>query len=110
MSAGLASSGLADAVIILGGDPLTFRANTEIPGRPGRRHEPFFLYVGFADATVGLGQRRNGRRDNRKLIRAQFLDRQKRLDFQVISTSPIPRCTNVVVEPRAAVSSTGTFL
>ena len=26
------------------------------------------------------------------------------------STSPMPRCTNVVVEPRAPVSSTGTFL
>src|SRR5215470_3680725 len=29
---------------------------------------------------------------------------------QAISTSPRPRCTKVVVEPRAPVSSTGTFL
>ena len=29
---------------------------------------------------------------------------------QASSTSPIPRCTNVVVAPRAPESSTGTFL
>ena len=29
---------------------------------------------------------------------------------QASSTSPMPRCTKVVVEPRAPVSSTGTFL
>ena len=29
---------------------------------------------------------------------------------QEISTSPMPRCANVVSEPRAPVSSTGTFL
>ena len=29
---------------------------------------------------------------------------------QARSTSPIPRCTNVVVAPRAPESSTGTFL
>ena len=29
---------------------------------------------------------------------------------QEISTSPMPRCANVVSDPRAPVSSTGTFL
>src|SRR5690606_12805635 len=49
------------------------------------------------------------RYDDFERFRPQLVESQEGLVLQEISTSPMPRCTKVVVEPRAPVSSTCTL-
>ncbi len=71
-----------------------------------------FLIHHFVDHRDGrLSQNRLTWGHDFKLVFAQFVGRQQRFVFpRAISTSPMPRSTKVLVEPRAPESSTSTFL